>query len=223
MGYSPIPTDICLVGADNDSVDEFDSADQSPICDTDDPQPEHAIDFDDTPCAIADTHNWDDDDIDDVRALVDTGAMVTCTGLKHIIHHYKSYASRRPCPIRLKAALSTNDSVTPEGYGFLKIRSADRRGSRDVLVHYHPSITGTLLSPTSVIDSALEPNRNFAGQSIHRWFVNDSLLTGNMTLVCHHRRSKARNIVIHGRLLGGQLCTSKHVTGRSPSHAAELF
>ena len=59
MGYSPIPTDICLVGVDDDSVDEFDSPEQSPIYDTDDPPPEHAIAFDDTPCEIVDPYNWD--------------------------------------------------------------------------------------------------------------------------------------------------------------------
>ena len=28
-----------------------------------------------------------------------------------------------------------------------------------------------------------------------------------MSIICHHRRSKAQNIVIHGQLLGGQLHT----------------
>ena len=86
MGYSPIPTDICLVERDYNSVDEFDTPEQSPVYDTYDPSD---IDYDDLPCTVADPYDWSDDDIDDICALVDTGAMATCTGTKHIIHHYK--------------------------------------------------------------------------------------------------------------------------------------
>ena len=119
------------------------------------------------------------------------------------------------CPICLKAALSSNNCVIPKGHGFLHVRTADRY--RQVLVYYHPSITGTLLSPTSVIDSAKEPNGNFTGQSIHRWFENDTMLSGNMTLISHHCRSKARNVVIHGRLFGGELYTHPLILPDVPS------
>ena len=200
MGCSPIPTDICLVGLDDESIDEFDTMPTST-------KSAYPVDFDDTPCDTADPHNWQDDDLDDVRALVDTGAMVTCTGQRHIIHGYEVYTKLRPCPVRLKAALDANASVIPEGHGYLRCRSADGQGHRDVHVYYHPNINGTLLSPTSLIESARESNRNFTGQTIHRWFSKSSLLTGSMSIICHHRRSKARNIVIHGRLLGGQLYT----------------
>ena len=132
--------------------------------------------------------------------------MVTCTGTKHIIHNFKLYTKLKQCPIRLKAALSSNDSVIPEGHGFLHVRLTNNE-YRKVLVYYHPSITGTLLSPTSIIDSSHEPNGNFTGQSIHRWFDDDTMLPGNVTLVSHHRCSKAQNIVLHGCLFGGQLYT----------------
>ena len=208
MGYSPIPTDICLVGTDDNSIDEFDTQEQSPVYDTDDPtQTKYPVDYANSPCDATDTYNWQDDNVDDVRALIDTGAMVTCTGLKSIIHLYKAYTKLHPCPIRLKAALDTNQSVVPEGHGILRCRTPDGHGCVDVHVYYHPSINGTLLSPTSVIESSRESNRNFTGQTIHRWFTGDTLLTGNVTLICHHRRSTAKDIIIHGRLFGGQLYT----------------
>ena len=120
MGYSPIPTDICLVGIDNNSIDKFDTQDQSPVYDTDDPaQSEYPIDYDNSPCQVTDTYDWQDNNIDDVCALIDTGAMVTCIGLKSIIHFYKAYTKLHPCPICLKAALDTNQSVIPEGHGIL--------------------------------------------------------------------------------------------------------
>ena len=89
-GLSPIPTDIHLVGLDNDSVDEFDTVDQSPVYNTDDQHPEH-LGYEDSPSPIADSYNWTNNDIDDDCALIDTGAMVTCTGTKHIIHNFKTY------------------------------------------------------------------------------------------------------------------------------------
>ena len=130
MGYSPNPTDICLVELDDNSVDEFDTPEQSPVYDTDDPSD---IDYDDLHCTIADPYDWSDDNIDDICALVDTRAMVTCTGTKHIIHHYKPYTKTRQCPIYLKAALSSNNYVMPEGHRFLHVRTAE--GYQQVLVY----------------------------------------------------------------------------------------
>ena len=155
-GSSPIPIDICLVGLDDNSVNKFDTHEQSPVYDTDDP-PSEDLDYKDSPSPIVDPYDWTNDDIDDDCALIDTGAMVTCTGNKHIIHNFKSYTKLKQCPICLKAALSTNDSVIPVGYGFLHVRSSSNEYHK-VLVYYHPSITGTLLSPTSIIDSSHEPN-----------------------------------------------------------------
>ena len=121
-------------------------------------------------------YDWSNDNIDDVCTLVNTGAMVTCTGTKHIIiHHYRPYTKVRRCPICLKAALSSNNSIIPEGNRSLYVCTAE--GYQNILVYYHPSITGTLLSPTSVIDSAKDSNSNFTGQSIHRWFENDTMLS----------------------------------------------
>ena len=76
-----------------------------------------------------------------------------------------------------------------------------------MLVYYHPNITDTLLSPTSLAQSATEPKGSYSGEAIYRWFADETMLTGNMTLIVHHRRSKARNIIVHGRLFGGQLYT----------------
>ena len=112
MKCSSIPTDICLVGINDDSDDEFDTPDQSPIYDTDDPIiNDSAVDYQNTPpVATSDLYDWEADDIDDVRALIDTGAMVTCTGDKHIVHHCEPCAELRRCPIRLKAALDPGRS-----------------------------------------------------------------------------------------------------------------
>ena len=65
MGYSPIPTDIRLVGLDDNSIDEFDTPDQSPVYDTDDLHPCNLA-YDNSPCDVADPYDWNDDSIDDI-------------------------------------------------------------------------------------------------------------------------------------------------------------
>ena len=58
MGCSPIPTDICLVGLDDDLVDEFDTPGFDDLtC---------PVNFDDAPCDTSDPCDWRDDDIDKV-------------------------------------------------------------------------------------------------------------------------------------------------------------
>ena len=86
VGASPIPADVCLVGLDDDSIDEFDT----PMRDSATPST-CPVDFDDTPCQTEDPHDAFDDDIDQVRALVDTGAMVACTGQQNIMHGHSAH------------------------------------------------------------------------------------------------------------------------------------
>ena len=96
MGCSPIPADICLVGLDDDLVDEFDT----PLHNT--PESDNStcpVNFDDAPCNTADPCNWQDDNIDKVRTLIDTGAMVTCTGQQHAVHGCDTHTKLQLCPI----------------------------------------------------------------------------------------------------------------------------
>ena len=74
LDHLPFLLAFFLVGLDNDSVDEFDTLEQSPVYDTDDPHSEN-LDYKDSPNPIADSYDWTNDDIDNDRALIDTGAM----------------------------------------------------------------------------------------------------------------------------------------------------
>ena len=42
------------------------------------------MDFNNAPRNIADLHNWHDNNINDARALIDTGSMVTCTEVNNM-------------------------------------------------------------------------------------------------------------------------------------------
>ena len=68
------------MGLDKYSVDEFNGPEQSPVYVTDDPSESN---YKDSTFNVTDPDDWSNNDIDDVCALVDTGAMVTCTGTKH--------------------------------------------------------------------------------------------------------------------------------------------
>ena len=71
MGFSPVPTDICLVGLDDNSVDEFDT----PLCNTA-ASLNYPMSFDDAPCDAEDPCDELNDDIDEVRAPVDCSAQL---------------------------------------------------------------------------------------------------------------------------------------------------
>ena len=154
-------------------------------------------------CTVADLYDWTNDDIQNFHALVDTGAMVTCTGTKYIIYHYKPYTKLKCCLICLKAALSSNNSIISEGHGFLRICYAN--GYHEGLAYYHPNITGTLLSPTSVINSAREPNGIFTfTEMVQKWYNAvwnyDACLTSlsiKSAECCHSWLSVSRTAVTH--------------------------
>ena len=117
---SAIPTDVYLVGCDNDSAgDEFDTADQARSFDRENPDP---ISMQTSPpdTQVKDPYTPTEDNLDAPRGNIDTGAMVSCTNDKTVIHGYKEYTPLNPSPIRLKAALEHHESVTPEGYGHLR-------------------------------------------------------------------------------------------------------
>ena len=89
MGHSPIPTDVCLAGLGDDSVDKFDTIDQFSVCDADDPNgPDCSVSLEDNPCDVGDPHDWHDNSADDACALVDAGAMVACAGHRRALHSH---------------------------------------------------------------------------------------------------------------------------------------
>ena len=141
-GFLPIPTtDIQLVGVDDNSIDKFNTPDQTPMCDTADPSKlHHLIDFEDAPCNVAGLRDWHNDGINDVGTPVDTtSAMFTCTRQKQTIHSCTLHLKLCPCPICLKAALDTNKSVVPEGRRLLQCCSIDGQGCRHAHVCHQGS------------------------------------------------------------------------------------
>ena len=202
-GISPIPTDIQLAPCNDDPIgDEFHTLDtQSMSFDRDNPISIDCLPPDD----ISDPYDDTSDDYDSLRGNIDTGTTVSCTNRHDALWNYRPYTKLHPSPIRLKAALGK--CVFPTGHGYLRCRTSN--GHTDVHTYFSPELTGTLISPTSILKSCRGSSQFFSGQTIHRWFSDEDrdLLTGNMSVVCHHKLTKSKNIVMHGRLIAGQLYT----------------
>jgi hypothetical protein len=56
---------------------------------------------------------------DEIRGQLDTGAGVSCTNLKYVLHDYHPFTSQYPSPIRMTAAIDKSSKQTaftiPEG------------------------------------------------------------------------------------------------------------
>jgi hypothetical protein len=61
-----------------------------------------------------------DDDPDVYCAQIDTGAFMTCTDQKHLLHGYSTYSEKQPSPVQLLPATDGSD-VVPEGHGYLHV------------------------------------------------------------------------------------------------------
>ena len=66
-------------------------------------------------------------DPDAIRGQFDTGAGVSCTNLKYLLHGYRPFTKQHPSPITMSAAIDKSDqqtaSTVPLGLGYLRLES----------------------------------------------------------------------------------------------------
>eukprot|EP00536_Pseudo-nitzschia_multiseries_P004809 jgi/Psemu1/10927/gm1.10927_g len=144
-----------------------------------------------------------------VKAHIDTGAKVSCTNLKHILHGYKPYTKLRKCLVRLTAAIGGKAATCiPEGSGYLHIPVPNHIGYLKVFFYYSPSLSTTLLSENDLCGMTSRMRHQFSGESIHKAFTDthdsSGQQNGNLTIICHHKQSTAKSIVLHGSIIDGQ-------------------
>ena len=172
----------------------------------------------------------------EIKAHLDTGAKVTVSNLKYILHNYKPYTCSFKCPVRLIGAIDKTNVVYPEGEGFLHIPAEVHKGYIRVRCYYSPRLTSTLLSENDVIRHR-NPSQ-FSGQTLRKHYAIDdkSLLShlsndpkfssgdrlydyenGNFTLTCHHKLSSSQNIVLRGSICSGQCYTQPLILPDLPS------
>ena len=137
---------------------------------------------------------------DGPRGQLDTGAKVSCTNLRYILHNYKPFNHHRKSPIRLTAAIDGETlCIVPEGQGQLKVPAPNQKGFLYIDCFYSPRLSSTLISENSFYQERIS---NYTGQSITKYLV-----TNSMTLTCFHKKNRNRNITVHGTIIDGQCYT----------------
>jgi len=68
-----------------------------------------------------------DDDLDVIRAQVDTGAHMSCTDQLHMLHGYPDLTRSLPSPVKLMPATIGSDAA-PKGFGYLHVPVKNTKG-----------------------------------------------------------------------------------------------
>ena len=142
---------------------------------------------------------------DDIRAQLDTGAMVTCTNFC-TLYDFRYYDSKFPCTKRLTGAIDKSVGVLPLGEGSLRVPAINRQGYIAVKCLYSPHLTSTLLSENDVLLTSEDSETGYSGQTIAKHFTNNRS-TGNFTLLCNHKLRCRQDILLHGVIVASQCYT----------------
>jgi len=145
---------------------------------------------------------------EDTRAQLDTGAMVTCTNLLHILHdfRYYSYDSKFPCTTRLTGAIDKSVEIFPLGEGSLHVPAINRQGFVAIKCLYSPLLSSTLLSENYILLTSEDSETGYSGQTIDKSFTKNRS-TGNFSLIYHHKLRRRQDILLHGIIVAGQCYT----------------
>ena len=106
--------------------------------------------------------------------------------------------------------------MIPIGFGYLRIPAPNHIGYIDVLAYYSPDITSTLISENGIFESSTDTTKDFSGQTIHKFFPHTDGTGGTITVICHHKRQRSKDIVIHGALIGNQCFTHPLILPEQP-------
>ena len=160
------------------------------------------------------------------RAQIDTGAKASVTNCLHLLHNVKFYSETFPCRVRMYGATNKELLICPEAVGMLRIPALNQIKYIDIECFYSPSFSSTLLSDNDII-KATGHHKDFYGQSIDKFFDHDEEQiqhdikegdfniekrdynkdTGHCIIVCHHKVTRNKNIIIPGIIKHAQCFT----------------
>ena len=154
----------------------------------------------------------DQEDIDPnkIRAQIDTGAKVSVTNLRHALHNYRKYGKKHRSPITLSGAIDEDTVARPEGCGYIRIPSENKRGYIDVKTYYSPRLTSTLMSENCILRASVPKKeyQKYNSQTITKDFGKDvDKMTGSLMITNYHGNNSNKDIRISGVILGGQCFT----------------
>ena len=92
-----------------------------------------------------------------VRAQLDTGADITCTNIKAVLHECKPHSQSFPCKVCLVGAIGKAGDkglgIHPSGEGILHMPASTSTGFIPVRCVYSPHLTSTLLCEDNILCS----------------------------------------------------------------------
>ena len=139
-----------------------------------------------------------DDDPDVPRAQIDTGAFVSCTGSKSLLHNYREFTPEFPCPVKLLPATDGSDAI-PLGFGYLHVPASNSAGFLPVRTFYHPAIRTTVIDERDFIRAAGHKPCDIVSENILK-FHN----AGTFTYRAIHWLKNSLNVLVHGILESGK-------------------
>jgi hypothetical protein len=138
-----------------------------------------------------------------IRAQIDTGAFVTCTDRKDMLHGYKEFTSKRPCPVRLLPATVNSDCV-PKGYGYLHVPANNVNRFLAVRAFYTPALRTTVIDERDLIQAAGHSPKDIESENIKKFYD-----AGTFTYHAAHKMKRSFDVVVHGVLRNGKCYTNE--------------
>lgn len=158
-----------------------------------------------------------DQDLEGPRAQIDTGAFVSCTDQKNLLHNYQEFGPEYPCPIRLMPATVDSDAV-PKGYGYLHVPARNTDGFLPVRTFYTPELRTTVIDERDLVRAAGHSPQDIRGEKIIKFYDSASF-----TYCASHKQKSSLDVVIHGVLRNGKCYTGVLFPPCSKQRITELI
>jgi len=142
-----------------------------------------------------------DDDLDVIRAQVDTGAHVSCTDQLHMLHDYRDFTQSLPSPVKLMPATVGSDAV-PKGFGYLHVPAKNTKGFLAVQTFYTPYLRTTVIDKRDLVKASNAWVTDIESDSITKH--KDA---GTFTYHAKHRMNSSKDVIILGILIDDKCYT----------------
>jgi len=136
-----------------------------------------------------------EDDMDALRAQVDTGAHVSCADQLHMLHNYRDFTRSLPSPVKLLPATVRSDAI-PKGMGYLHAPAKNSQGFLAVQTFYTPCLQTAVINERDLVKASDVRVKHIESDSIMKH--KDA---GTFTYHAKHRMNSSKDVIVHGILI----------------------
>jgi len=136
-----------------------------------------------------------DDDLDVIRAQVDTGAHVSCTDQLHMPHGYRDFTQSFPSPVKLMPVTAGSDAV-PKGVGCLHVPVKNTEGFLSVQTFCTPCLRTAAIDERGLVKAS-----NVRVKDIESDGIAKHKDAGSFTCHAKHRMNSSKDVIVHGVLV----------------------